>query len=47
MYEAASFSSFIEIIDRDYGEAAAAEREEDKNIPHQYEEKLLVSTMLS
>uniref|UniRef100_M1BP39 Uncharacterized protein n=1 Tax=Solanum tuberosum TaxID=4113 RepID=M1BP39_SOLTU len=36
-----------EIIDRDYGEAAAAEREEDKNIPHQYEEKLLVSTMLS
>lgn len=45
IYEAASFSSFIEIIIRDYGEAAAAEREEDKNIPHRYEEKLLVSTI--
>ncbi|KAH0654087.1 hypothetical protein KY289_031765 [Solanum tuberosum] len=34
MYEAASFSSFIEIIVRDYGEAAAAEQDEDKRTSH-------------
>ncbi|WMV39774.1 hypothetical protein MTR67_033159 [Solanum verrucosum] len=34
MYETASFSSFIEIIVRDYGEAAAAEQDEDKRTSH-------------
>lgn len=37
-----------EIMVRDSGEAAAAaEWEEDESIPHEHEEKLLVSTILS
>lgn len=46
MYEDASFSSFKDIIIREYWEAAAAEWEEDRRIPRSYEEKSFGGTIL-